>query len=78
MDAITQLRGIERSPHFHVIVEIDKNIATLSLWGFAFACSRAVVDFAALGPRHNAASPGVEGLRVIAAGIQLLTAVKAG
>src|ERR1700722_18892209 len=59
MHAITQLRGIERRPNLHVVVEIDKDIAPHSFRGIALTRSSAVVNLAAPRPGHNTASPGV-------------------
>src|SRR3984957_14338192 len=75
-DALTERGGVERCANFDVIVEIDIHIATLSFCRIALTCLSAVLDFLSAGPGDDPASPNVQCFHFVAAGVQLLTAMK--
>lgn len=68
--------GVERSADFGVIVEIDEDVAGFGFGWFLFAdffCGR----LAAGSPGLNPVGPLIEGLGVVAAGVEDFGAVKA-
>ncbi len=49
-DAFAKLGRIKRCADFHVVVEIDIDIATLPFCRIALTCLSAVTDFTSAGP----------------------------